>query len=197
MEIRATPLVARTLVLSTLLVLALASGAQAANLIVNGGFETGDYTGWTSTGPGRFAVEPSGVGGWPSHSGNFFSWEGAIGSDHLLSQTFADTAGQGLTIAFWYGSSGSTPNDLNVFWNAGLIFNLTDLASTKPDYSLFRFFVTATGTDTLTIGIRNDFSFQALDDVSVTPTIPEPGTLVLMGSGLLGLAVMIRRKLGA
>lgn len=46
------------------------------------------------------------------------------------------------------------------------------------------------------IGIRNDPSYQALDDISVSPSVPEPGSLILMGSGILGLAGVIRRKLG-
>ena len=181
--------------LSALLVAAaLVSGAGAAhatNYIVNGGFETGDYTGWTEN--GLSGVASTGTGGWPSHSGRFFSFEGAVGSDHTLSQTFNDINGQALTIAFWYGSDGGTPNDLNVIYDGITIFTLNNAPSTKPAYTLFQFAVTATGNDTLTLGIRNDPSFQALDDVSVN-SVPEPASLALLGMGVLGLGFLRRRK---
>ena len=186
----------RVTLLAFLLVLALSLGAQASiNFIVNGGFETGDYTGWTSGGCGPAGVIGSGAG-WLPNSGNYFSVEGAVGCDHTLSQTFSDIASQGLTISFYYGSDGASWNDINVYWNGNLIYGSFNDPSTLPNYLLYTFNVTATGSDTLTIGIRNDPAYQALDDVSVTASTPEPGTLVLMGSGLLGLAGVVRRKFG-
>jgi hypothetical protein len=168
--------------------------AAPINYIVNGGFETGDYSGWTSAGCGPAAVESS-FAGWLPHSGNFFSAEGAIGCDHTLSQTFADVAGQSLLISFYLGSDGGTPNDLNVYWDGGLIYTATNIASTQPFYTHYTFNVLATGSDTLMLGILNDPSWQALDDVSVTTTVPEPGALILWGSGLIGVAAAVRRKL--
>lgn len=113
----------RAIVVSALVVMSLAIGAVAAptNFIVNGGFETGDYTGWTNAGCTPYFVT-SNFDGWLPFSGNFFSAEGGVGCDHTLSQTFADTSGQGLTISFWYGSDGGTPNDLNVYWDGSLIY---------------------------------------------------------------------------
>jgi hypothetical protein len=182
-----------TIFLTVLLLIGLSVGAQATNYIVNGGFETGDYTGWINGGAGPFFVTTS-YDSFGPHSGNYFSAEGGVGGDHTLSQTFADISGEMLAISFWYGSDGGTPNDVNVSWNGVNIYSLVNMGDTRPDYNLYTFGVTATGSDTLMIGIRNDPSWQALDDVSVTPT-PEPGSLILMGSGLLGLAGVIRRKL--
>ena len=47
-----------------------AGSAHATNYLVNGGFETGDYTGWTSTGAAPYAVT-TGFDGFLPHSGRF------------------------------------------------------------------------------------------------------------------------------
>jgi hypothetical protein len=59
---------------------------------------------------------------------------------------------------------------------------------------------TATSTQTeLSFTFRNDPAYWFLDDVSVSSsgggTTPEPGTFVLFGSGLVGIAALVRRKL--
>ena len=186
----------KTLTCAVAVMFLLMAGTAMANTnyIVNGGFETGDYTGWASGGCGPAFVTSS-FAGWLPHSGNFFSAEGGVGCDHTLSQSFADAAG-GATISFWYGSDGATTNDLNVYWDGNLIFSLVNDGNTEPNYVNYTFNVAATGFDTLTIGVRNDPAWQALDDVSVTSSaVPEPGSLALMGSGLIGLAGAVRRQL--
>jgi PEP-CTERM motif len=184
--------VLQVLAVSALLVMGMALGAQAQNLLVNGGFETGDYTGWNSGGCGPFGVTTGGAG-WGPHSGSYFSLEGAVGCDHEINQAFHDVAGQALTVSFYYGSDGGTPNDIYVLWDGGGIYSSSNDPSTLPNYRHYTFQVTGTGIDALSIGVRNDPSWQALDDVFVGT--PEPGTLVMFGSGVLGLAGVIRRKL--
>src|ERR1039458_7086168 len=80
--------------------------AFATNLVTNGSFETGDFTGWTVNAglldveTGRFYVYSG------AQDGAFYSIMGDVGSDGTLSQTFSDTAGQHYTFSFWFASVG-------------------------------------------------------------------------------------------
>ena len=166
------------------------------NLLVNCGFETGDFSRWTRSGNtiASFVAGPGLLGG-PldkPHSGNRFAVLGPVGSDGFLSQTFADTAGQVLRIEFFLANDGGTPNDFHASFDSNQLLSLTnDGAHGYTDYT---FLVTATGLDTLTIGgFRNDPGGFGLDDVSIAP-VPEPGSLGLLGVFLAGLGSRLGRR---
>jgi hypothetical protein len=59
--------------------------ATVTDYIVNGSFETGTYSGWTSTGGGSFVGIYSSGDGFSAEAGQYFSLEGAIGSDLAVS----------------------------------------------------------------------------------------------------------------
>src|SRR5579862_5380244 len=93
------------------------TSAAKADLIVNGGFETGNFSGWTLSGNTGF-TGVSGPGfndGFVNNpnSGNFFAFLGPVGSDGFLSQTFSDTAGKTLHVSFFLANDGDTPNDFH------------------------------------------------------------------------------------
>jgi hypothetical protein len=72
--------------------------------------------------------------------------------------------------------------------------------NTGVNYTEFSYTVTGTGSDTITFNGRDDPAWMALDNISVTPitpTTPEPSSLLLLGSGLLAVGGVIRRKLQA
>ena len=77
------------------------SGGQ--NLVTNGSFETGDYTGWTWGGN----YGPSSSHGVQTfintgaESGKFAAGLGSVGSDGTLSQNVQTTAGQHYAVSFW------------------------------------------------------------------------------------------------
>jgi hypothetical protein len=145
----------------------LALGAQPAkaNLIVNGGFETGDFSGWTvsadstGVGPAFYVFVPN--------SGTYFAFLGNIGGLGTLSQTVSDTAGQVYTLSMYLSSDGATPNEFKIQWNGTTLYDQTDLPNTSPSYNLLTFTVQGTGTDTLTLSERDDPGYLALDDVSL------------------------------
>jgi hypothetical protein len=177
--------------LASMLLVAGAATARA-ELIVNGGFETGNFSGWS--------VSPSddpfiSVGSDNPHSGRFAADLGTIGELGHISQSFADTPGQALTVSFWFASDGEQPNELRARFDG--ITRFDEINGGPHGYVQESFAVVATGHDTLTFDERNDPGFLNLDDVSVAArAIPEPTSLSLLGAALIGLGIARRRRSG-
>ncbi len=76
----------------------------------------------------------------------------------------------------------------------GVTYVDVNLVPDQP-YTQYSFTATATGSDMLTIGFRNDPSWDAIDNFVVTESasVPEPASLFLLGSGLLVCALARRR----
>lgn len=115
---------------------------------------------------------PTGVSGFLSgFTSNVFS--GSIGS--VTEATYLDQ-GNGLFTT-------TTPLSLAVFTSIGSITDVVNGPSLSPGYSETEVFtIVASGTGNVN------------DTITLNQT-PEPGTLTLFGSGLIGLAGLVRRKL--
>jgi choice-of-anchor C domain-containing protein len=194
--------------------LLLVSGmAQATPLINNGSFEegpgtltgfttingvtTGIINGWTTGGSIDY------IGGyWPAADGNHsLDMNGlyAIGS---VQQDFATVKGQVYQVRFDMSGNpdgGPLTKRLLASVTSGSV-SVTDLfdyfMTSDHGWKEKTFFFTAGGGSTTLLfsGTEVGGAFgPALDNVSVAP-VPEPGTLVLLGAGLFGLAVYGKRR---
>ena len=221
------------------LVLAFAvSAASAANLIVNGDFESGTLAGWSefdqaggsgswfalsgTSGPlsGEPTVGPAG--------GSFYALTDQTGpGSHVLLQSFT-VAGGSQMLSFdmfvnnWAGivvgcdgldytvsptecgrvdilTGTANPFDTG----AGVVMNLyqgSDPFGTNPNpYTAYSFALNLpAGTYQLRFAETDNQLFfnMGVDNVVLTSgSTPEPGTLVIFGSGLLGIGGWIRRKM--
>ncbi|SPE57224.1 hypothetical protein SBV1_270023 [Verrucomicrobia bacterium] len=151
-------------------------------LVLNGGFETGDFSDWTEIGSFADCVVSSSP--LYAHSGNFGAEMGPSGALSYLSQTLPTTAGQPYLFSLWLDSpDGATPNVFQVSWNGTMLLALTNLGVTG--WTNLQFLVTATGPATvIQLGFRDDASYLGLDDVSVVPA-PVPAFQAVGKSGNL------------
>jgi hypothetical protein len=178
-------------------------GASAQAQIVNGGFETGDDTGWTIVGDAT-GVVGAGYDAENPNSGNYFMALGDTDGAYpygTVSQVVSDTAGQNYILSYYLMSDGALPNYDDVTWNgvtlAGSV--VSSLPDTRPNgYTLYQFNVTGTGADLLLFHEQNVPAYNALDDVALTPGslggVPEPATWALMLSGFFGAGAFLRRR---
>jgi len=172
-------------------------GSARAGFITNGGFETGDFTGWS--GPLTTDTFTSIVGS-PVHSGSFAAEFGPVGGISTMSQTFTDgyaVFGDTLTISLWaQNNSSSGPSEFKVVLNGATLIDLVNPPAFG--YTNFVFTAPALTSNTLDIGFRQDPSFMHLDDVSVTGSTatPVPPTAAFMLIGGIGIvAARVRRRL--
>ncbi|MGA7413426.1 MAG: PEP-CTERM sorting domain-containing protein [Bryobacteraceae bacterium] len=163
-------------------------------LVTNGGFETGDFTGWTLVGNTGFTtIEPSDVASpMLTGGGSYVAAFGNVGSLGGISQTLATVPGQDYTLSFWLFNQGGIPNSYQVDWAGNTVDVQTDLGAFG--WTHFSYSVLGTGTDstTLTFQFQNDPSYYLLDNVSVMA--PEPGVYAVLALGLAGLIIAVRRR---
>ena len=147
------------------------------NLILNCGFETGDFSDWTQGGnlaftsvTGALTVGGSGGTTFNPNSGNFQAELGPTNSDGTLSQTFVTKTGDVYQVQFYMAGEGGTGSDFSAFINANTL--LATNPAPNQSYTLYTYTITAGGPSTtlqftISEAIRA-FSFS--DDVSVNDT---------------------------
>lgn len=201
------------------LALPLSAGAQ----LVNGGFEgcptyllgsngSTAINGWTMTNQGVEWFSPSAYGAGVAHGGNcavdlaWYTSNGVPGGG--IKQTAQTVAGQSYNLSFWgatTAASGRFGTGIIELWLNGSLAGSYNVANNKSymtlaDWLSFSNTFVATGSTT-DIEFRNQQNayqyFADLDDVSLSPVqsaVPEPASLVLVASGIAGVALVRRRR---
>ncbi len=141
----------------------------SGNLIVNGDFETGDLTGWTYDNvygaiAGGF-VTNGGCFGLGTHGGSYEYCDGAVQAYDAIDQVIPTTVGDVYQISFYTAAQGGS-----VYQQLSTNGDVTDPGGN--------------GIDTLVYA-----------QVGLPPPAgtPEPVSMVLIGTGLLGLGLLRRR----
>ncbi len=195
-----------------------AAQAGATNLLVNGSFQSGDFTGWTlgTTSNGTAGAGFPIIATWPvNNTGN--AWEGEVGEVNFtnapegatLSQTFNSGAGAATVSIDWAALGGCCQNaDGGQFY---LLIDNAEVASYQVgtinpsqllDGTLSANVNLSAGSHTFEVEVLRSYlsaagtPFQYVTHADVEGTVPEPGSLILMGSGVLGLAGILRRRIG-
>jgi hypothetical protein len=177
--------------------MALAALPAQALTVVNGNFETGDFTGWTLSGAWtRSAVFDEGDGIWVYEG----TYSAALGNEYggaTLSQSFQVVPGAPYTLSYALS---------NLLGRPQTAFNVTlgDSGFSLPNgfmafpYGQFKLSTVATGH---TLDLRFNFDhdgYWLLDDIQIAgPAVPEPATWALLLAGLGAVAGQARRRRSA
>ena len=162
----------------------------ATELVVNGGYETGNISGWTLTGNTGFSSVPTGA----AFTGSFGYSNGAVGSFGVLSQTVATVSGATYAYSFALRNNGGPGNAFEASLG-GTAFGPSFTNSGPFGYTVYSGTVVApTSNALLSFSFRQDPNFWNFDDASLTAAVPEPGTwaLMIVGFGMVGAAARRR-----
>ncbi len=165
-------------------VLLYAPAVVRASLITNGGFETGDFTGWTVSTNNALFVR-CGDAFHPARTGNcdsrFYS-----SIPNSLTQNIITTSSSSYALDFWleyeigaFNQSGT----FSVTWRGVTIFSSTDgNSSVLYTHEIFPNLSANSGSTALIFAGNGVMSRYLLDDVNLVAnsTVPEPGTFVFI-----------------
>lgn len=167
------------------------------NLVTNGGFETGNLSGWTRS--GNLDAVFTGVDCFGGCLGNFAFDSGAQSTLAFISQTISTLPGKSYNIHFFLQSDGEFtqqfPNEVEVDFAGKTVYHALNIGAQPFTEIIIDPLATSSATD-LRFGLRSDSGFLQLDNIAVRQLqqVPEPLALALVGLGLAVLRLSRRLK---
>jgi hypothetical protein len=188
----------------TVIMFAVGASCTFGSAIVNGGFETGDFTGWTQSGWFIDTTNPN-SGVYDASTGCSGASCTTVGDPNsaYVYQDVATTIGTTYDLSFFY-DSGQDPtfgSELLVLWgdptapSLSTVVDLVDVDTSGAYVEYIGTVVATSVTSELEFLGRQDLDFYYLDDVSLTAvasSVPEPGTLGIVLIAILVLGAFVR-----
>ncbi|MEA2759137.1 MAG: hypothetical protein QOH65_1750 [Methylobacteriaceae bacterium] len=141
-------------------------------VLVNGGFEAGDLTGWSTSGT-HISVQQFELGG---EFGHYSAQLAPTGTTESLSQTVSTSPGQHYTVSFSVlADAEASSNFFSVTWDGQTLLAVNDL--TSGGFTRYTFDVVGDPADfdsTLQFSYGTDGAGFLLDGVSITPDTGPP-----------------------
>jgi hypothetical protein len=214
----------RRAIVALLAVVAVGAGASSAKAgFINGGFESGDFTGWTVSSSLATVTTSEAklgeTGTWSAYEGNYFAsvfTGGGNGVFTLLSQTFTAGIGDQLSFAIFFDAGDYLPFndngyarliDANTNATVATLYS-KDVAAVGDNgssgWDLINYTFTGSGTFKMEFGVANFGdnmlpSALGVDAVSLQSpqAVPAPPAAILFALGAVGLAGgrALRRRL--
>ena len=178
-----------------------------SSLVLNGGFESGDFSYWTLSGSSAdsFSSVDNGSAVTP-RSGNYVAALGEVGALASLTQNLPTLPGQPYLLSLWLtvtsdSSGAATPNVLRVQWNGKNLFAAVNMP--ESGWNNMQYIVSAAGTNSvLNFLFQDDPAYLGLDDVSVVPiaaprfqpVVQSNGSIQLSWSSAAGISYQVQYK---
>jgi hypothetical protein len=177
------------------------ASAHATPLLINGGFETGDFSGWMLSGSTDSNVVDTGA----QHGEEYSAYFGQAGMPASITQTLSTQVGHSYVVSFWLANLGgsmnnpSTVDSFEVRVGGNSLLALSDKTATEYMPMQVQFNATTDATD-LAFFFRNDETYWLFDDVAISEqlaepegNVPEPATMLMLMLGI-GLIKLQRRR---